>query len=190
MSKTEKLENLVEGFVSAINKACSPSSNDLGGASKELTLAFSDLLDEGLNISILIKAGGDEQYFGFRVDKELDIQEEFILGEDFAHVPATVVDTQMEQLKIDNPALFLSVVATNEQRAAVVKSFAVAIKDCCEPYKALSCADDPCYLTLTECIQFITEAYGQIYILAKIEDAQVVLELKDDLENANMITYS
>lgn len=191
MSKTEKLENLVEGFASAINKACSPSSDVLGGgAARELTLAFTNLFGEGADISILIKAGDAEQYFGFRIDEEFVIQEEFILGEDFAYVPATVVEAQMEQLKVDNHELFKAVVVTNEQRAAVAKSFAGAIKDCCEPFKALSLADDPRYLTLPECVQFISGAYGQIFILAKVEDAQVVLEFKEDLENADMITYS
>ncbi|MCY9861294.1 hypothetical protein OTK49_02035 [Vibrio coralliirubri] len=192
MSKTEQFENLVEDFASAINAVRLPTNGFFGVdvASSGVAATYEKLIASGAEISLLIQAGQAEQYFAFQLDLDLSIKLEYILGADFTYVPESVVDKQMSQLELDNRELFLALMETNKQRSALVKSFANAIKDTCVPYKALSLADEPSYLTLKECIQVLSEVYGKIFICAISKEEKVVLEFREDLENADMFIYS
>ncbi|WP_045412947.1 hypothetical protein [Vibrio owensii] len=187
MREIELIENLIENFLASVNHA---KDGQRESDSTNLVCKFKYLYDVCDSVAILVKAGNDEQYHAFYLDKELIVCGIDIMGGDFQVVPEDIIEKQMTELESNDEQLYNAVMNTNEQRALLVTHLAKAMKDSCEPNLALILATNPHYLSLIETISFINEFYGKIYFYASTNNEYVTLEFLDDLENSDVVTYS
>lgn len=191
MASNTQIENLIECFAESVNLVKDPSALifNADDICAELKTNFNQLIASSERFSILVKVGDADQYYGYHIDNSFNVIGVDVFDEDFSIVDKSIIKEQLNNLSTSNGELYKQVMWTNDQRQALVSSFAEKISESCFPNRTLKLERETTYLTLRECVTAITGIFGGIFFYSESSEGFVVLEFLDDLSNANLYSY-